>query len=136
MRALIFAVLAAASTAVAALDIQEGSWEMTVSVSVDGMPGGLQPVTQTRCLTREDARDPTRLIGAGAGCEFSNKQDSGSQITFDVACTGQVPMRGSGSVRYSANDVEGTLEIAADTGGQRIMTRSQLVGRRLGECKP
>ena len=117
-------------------DIEPGQWEMTVTTSVEGMPGGMAPVTQARCLTREDARDPTRLIGASAGCQFSNRRDTGSEITFDVACTGQVPMSGSGAVRYTAQTVDGTLELTANMGNQRLLTRSRLAGKRLGDCKP
>ena len=133
-RALIAALIAFAGGALA--DIEPGQWEMTVTTSVEGMPGGMAPVTQARCLTREDARDPTRLIGAGAGCEFSNRRDTGSEITFNVACTGQVPMSGSGAVRYSGQSVDGTLELTANLGNQRLLTRSRLAGKRLGDCKP
>ena len=132
-RALLAGLIAFAGAAHA--DIEPGQWEMTVTTSVEGMPGGMAPVTQTRCLTREDARDPTRLIGAGAGCEFSNRRDSGAEITFNVACTGQVPMSGSGAVRYSAQNVDGTLELTANLGNQSLLTRSRLTGRRLGDCK-
>jgi len=87
MRRTVLALIAAAAAGGApAADIQEGNWEMTVTTSVEGMPGSMAPITQTRCLTREDARDPSRLVGAGAGCEFSNKRDSGSEVSFDVAC--------------------------------------------------
>ena len=117
-----------------AADIEPGNWEMTVTTSVDGMPGGMEPIVQTRCLTREEARDPGRLVGAGAGCEFSNRRDTGSQLSFDVSCSGQVPMRGSGVVRYTSQTVDASLELSADAGGQKIMTRSRVVGRRLGGC--
>ena len=135
MRRIALALIAAAAAGGALADIQVGNWEMTVTTSVEGMPGAMAPITQARCISQEDARDPSRLVGAGAGCEFSNKRDTGSQITFDVACSGQVPMSGSGAVRYTAQSVEGTLELAANMGNQRILTRSQLAGRRLGECK-
>ena len=115
-------------------DVQEGNWQLTVTASVEGMPGGVAPITQTRCITREDARDPSRLIGAGAGCQFSNKRDTGSEITFDVVCTGQVPMSGSGAVRYTSQSFDGTLQITADMGNQKLVTRSLVVGRRLGAC--
>ena len=133
-RALLAALIAFAGGAHA--DIEPGRWEMTVTTSVEGMPGGMAPVTQARCLTPEDARDPSRLIGAGAGCEFSNRRDTGSEITFNVACTGQVPMSGSGAVRYSAQSVDGTLELTANLGNQSLLTRSRLSGKRLGDCKP
>ena len=133
MRILALFLVVAAGGAQA--DIQAGNWEMTVTTSVQGMPGGMAPITQLRCITPEDAHDPSRLIGAGAGCVFSNRRDTGSEISFDVACTGQVPMSGSGAVRYTAQNVEGTLELTANMGDQRLVTRSQLTGRRLGECK-
>jgi hypothetical protein len=127
-------LIALFATAASAADVQPGNWEMTVTLSVDGMPGAMAPVTQSRCLSAEDARDPSRLVG-NAGCEFTNKTDNGSEMTFDVACRGQVPMRGKGAVQYSAQNVSGTLELAAETGGQKFMTRSQLSARRLGDCK-
>ena len=131
---LVLATLLLATAGAARADIQAGNWEMTVTTSIEGMPGGMAPITQARCLTEAEAKDPSRLIGAGAGCEFSNKQDTGSQITFDVACTGQVALSGSGAVRYTAQTVEGTLDLTA--ANPRVVTRSQLSGRRLGDCKP
>jgi hypothetical protein len=121
-----------AGTALA--DIQAGNWEMTVTTSIEGMPGAMAPITQSRCLTDAEAKDPSRLIGQGAGCEFSNRQDTGSQITFDVTCTGQVTLSGSGAVQYTAQTVDGTLDLTARN--PRIVTRSQLTAKRLGECKP
>ena len=130
-RTVLFLALVAGA---ARADVQEGNWELTLTASVEGMPGNMAPMTQTKCITREDARDPSRLIGAGAGCQFSNKRDTGSEITFDIVCTGQVPMSGSGTVRYSAQSFDGTMQITADMGSQKVMTRSQVVGRRLGGC--
>jgi len=130
-----FLLLLVTTSAVAA-DIQPGNWEMTVTLSVAGTPAGaIAPVTQTRCLTQEDARDPSKLIGAGAGCEFTNKRDTGSELSFDVACTGQVPMRGKGVVQYSAQNVSGTLDLTAEAQGQKLQTSSKLTARRLGDCK-
>ena len=131
MRKLCFALLAAAAPAFA--DVEAGNWELTVTTAVDGMPGALAPVTRARCITPEEARDPSRLTG-GAECQFSNRRDSGSEITFDVSCGGPVPMRGSGSVRYLPQSIDGTLDISADAGGQKIMTHSRIFGRRLGAC--
>lgn len=131
MRTLLLALFA---TAAAAGDVQPGNWEMTVTLSVEGSSGAMAPVTQTRCLTEAEARDPSRLVGSTA-CEFTNKRDDGSEMSFDVACGGQLPMRGKGVVRYSAQNVAATLELSADAGGQKLATRSQLSARRLGDCK-
>jgi hypothetical protein len=133
VKRILLALVAAAGPAHA--DVQAGNWEMTVTTSVEGTAGGMAPVTQTKCISREDARDPSRLIGSGAGCTFSNKRDTGSQITFDVTCTGQVPMTGGGVVRYTPQTFDGSVEITANLGNQRLVTSSRIAGRRLGDCK-
>ena len=130
-----FAIVLALAAGAARADVQAGNWEMTVTTSVEGMPGGMAPVTQTRCISREDARDPTRLISSSAGCTFANERDTGSQITFDVTCTGQVPMTGGGVLRYTPQAFDGRVEITANMGNQRLVTSSQVAGRRLGDCK-
>jgi len=131
MRKLCLAMIAAAGPAFA--DVEPGNWELTVTTVVEGMPGAMAPVTRSRCITPDEARDPSRLTG-GAECQFSNRRDSGSEITFDVSCGGPLPMRGSGAVRYQPQSIDGTLDISADASGQKIMTRSRIAGRRLGPC--
>ena len=131
MRKFCFALLAVAAPALA--DVEPGNWELTVTTSVEGMPGALAPVTRARCISPAEAKDPSQLLG-GSECMFSNRRDSGSEITFEVACSGPVPMRGSGAVRYAPQSIDGNLDLAADSGGQKIMTRSRIAGRRLGGC--
>ena len=123
-----FIVLLAVSPAWA--DLEPGNWEITARTEVQGVQDP-QAFTQTHCLTREQAADPGGLFGnRGIGCELLNKKDSGSLITFDVACT-QPPARGSGKVSYSSQSLEGDLELKLEG----ISTRSHISGRRLGDCR-
>ena len=116
-------------------DVEPGNWELSVTSQMPGMAQPIGPIVQTQCMTPEDARDPSRVLKPGAGsCEFSNRRDSGSVLTFDVSCSGQFPMRGSGSVRYSAQNFDAELELATDAAGQKITTHSRVAGRRLGAC--
>jgi len=109
-------------------DIQPGSWEVTVRMQIQGMTEP-QTITQVQCLTPEQAKDPSSLFGkSGPICEFSNRNDTGSTLTFDVSCSMQ--MRGKGSVRYTAQSLEGDLEI----GFEGFSSRSRINGRRLGGC--
>lgn len=125
-------------SAAARADVQPGNWEVSATTQV---PGSDKPMTMqpaTRCVTAEDAKDPTRLLGQSArNCEFSNRRDTGSTLSFDVACKGQVPMKGSGSVRYGKESFEGNLDLTAEgvvIGGQALVMKSRLSGRRLGPC--
>jgi hypothetical protein len=109
-------------------DIEPGSWELTVRMQIQGMTEP-QTITQVQCLTPDQAKDPGSLFGkSGPICEFSNRNDTGSTLTFDVSCSMQ--MRGKGSVRYTAQSLEGDLEI----GFEGFSSRSRISGRRLGGC--
>ena len=123
-----FIALLAASPAWA--DLEPGKWEITARTEVQGVQDPTA-FTQTHCLTREQAADPGGLFGSsGMGCEFLNKNDDGSVMTFDVACAMQPPVRGSGKVTYSSQRLEGDLELRLEG----ISTRSHISGRRLGGC--
>ena len=119
----------------AAADLQAGNWELSVTSQMPGMPQPIGPITQTRCLTEADARDPSRIVSPSSGsCEFSNKRDSGSEMTFDITCSGQIPMRGSGVVRYGGQSFDADLSLTADYQEQKVVTSSKVTGRRLGGC--
>jgi hypothetical protein len=127
-------VIAAAAVA----DVQPGNWEVTATTQVPGSDKPMTLAPTTRCVSAEDARDPARLLGQNSrACEFSNRRDSGSTLSFDVACKGQVPMKGSGAVRYGQDRFEGSLDLAAEgvvIGGQPLVMKSRISGRRLGPC--
>lgn len=116
-------------------DIEPGNWELSATTSVQGLPQQTSFV-QMRCLSAEDARDPSRVFGPspGAPCQFTNRNDTGSVFTFEVSCGGQPPMRGSGRVSYGRDVMDAELELKADAGPQQLVTRSRISGRRLGGC--
>jgi hypothetical protein len=116
----------------AALAVEPGNWELSL---VTMMTGQQKPaaVTQQRCLTESDARDPSRVVGgAGGACTFTNRNDNGSTYTFDVACTGVLPMKGKGTVNYTAQTMDADLDLVAEKG--EFGMRTFVKGRRLGPC--
>ena len=139
MRKWLLAVLFAPALA-AAGNIEPGNWEFTVNVHAEGL-GAFQPkpgpIVNTRCISAEQAADPAKVLGdAGARgeCQFSNQRDTGAEFTFDVQCTGRVPVQGSGKMRYSAQTLDGDLDLAGDAQGMHFKTRSHVNARRLGPC--
>ena len=45
-----------------------------------------------------------------------------------------MPLRGSGSVRYTPSSIDGAIDLVGETQGFRLKTRSFVSGRRLGPC--
>jgi Protein of unknown function (DUF3617) len=139
MRKLLFAALLVPALA-AADNIQPGNWEFSVDVHAEGL-GAFQPkpgpIVQTRCISAEDAANPAKVMGdAGARgeCQFSNQRDTGSEYTFDVQCTGRIPVHGSGKMRYSAQTLDGDLNLDGDAQGMQFKTQSHVSARRIGPC--
>jgi uncharacterized protein DUF3617 len=114
----------------AAADVEPGSWELSLVTMMTGQPKPAA-VTQTRCL---NSRDPSSVLGGAQSgtCTFTNKHDSGSVFTFDVSCTGALPMKGKGSVTYTQSSMQADLDLSADEG--KFGMRTFVSGRRLGPC--
>ena len=115
----------------AVADIEPGNWEISASTEVQGIREPTSFV-QTRCLSAEEARDPGRLFGSSpaARCQFTNRHDTGAVFTFEVSCSGQPPLSGSGSVRYARDSLDGELELKTED----FAARSRIAGRRIGGC--
>lgn len=113
--------------------VEPGNWELSLTTMMTGQqkPAG---VTQTRCLSESDARDPSRVLGGSQGgtCSFTNRNDNGRTFTFDVACTGVLPMKGKGTVNYTAQTMDADLDLVAEKG--EFGMRTFVKGRRLGPC--
>jgi hypothetical protein len=121
-------------------NIEPGNWEFTVDVHAEGL-GAFQPkpspIVQTRCISAEQAANPAKVLGdAGARgeCQFSNQRDTGSEFTFDVQCTGRIPVHGSGRMRYSAQTLDGDLDLDGDAQGMQFKSQSHVSARRTGPC--
>ena len=130
---LAFALLFVCGAAQAAIDA--GNWEFSVDSPLVGNSNA--PTVKQRCLTPDEAADPQKVLSEARGsdkCQLSNVRDSGSDYKFDVACTGRVPIHGTGAVQYTPTTLDGTIDLVGETQGLRLKTRSVVIGRRLGPC--
>jgi hypothetical protein len=141
MRAWIAAAALAVPVVALAAKIDPGNWEFTVNTEAHGLgafqPRERGPQTKTRCVTPAEAANPAKVVSDAAGrgnCELSNEHDTGSDFTFDVSCSGRVDAKGSGKLHYSAESLQGNLDLDAHAQGLHITTKSDISGRRIGPC--
>src|ERR1700752_2710221 len=100
---LILSTFALTATA-GAEDLAPGLWELSLEPRVEADPG-FQPVplTLNQCVTKEDARDPGRVLkpltAAGAtDCSYSTKSYVGDNFRFTMQCPGSLDLQTSGEV--------------------------------------
>lgn len=132
--AVFVAALLLPPAALAAVDAQDGLWELGIVMRVEGRILG--PYMRKQCVTREDVQNPSRLFAESAGsCEYTNLRQFGNQLTFNVRCSEDVPLSGTGQVEYSADRIRGNMVLDAQLPqGPSVETESEISGKRLGAC--
>ena len=128
------------SNAALADDISPGSWQIMMETRVPAEPAFAPPAFQlTQCLTAEDARDPSRVLGGvsnpgASGCNYTDKSYSGNTFSFAMACGGAYGIKASGRIAFTANSMDGTIQSTANVAGKPVETQNKISARRLGGC--
>jgi hypothetical protein len=121
-------------------DIKPGLWDLSLEARVDAEPGFQPgPVSLTQCITKEDARDPGKVLvpiaSAGAtGCTFTKENYAGQAFQFAMQCSGTLSLETTGEVTFSATTLRGLLTTSSLIDGKKVEFKSMLSGRRIGEC--
>jgi len=83
-----------------------GLWEHTITMEMPGMPVAPQPMTVSQCLTPEEATDWEGSVAKinnqqDGNCQVSDVRKDGDTVRWNMSCTGEMPMQGSGEMVYS-----------------------------------
>ena len=106
------------------LDINEGNWKITVTMSAPGMQ--MPPTTYNSCLKKEDCV-PFDTDPQSQDCKPENIKVSGNTVSWTMDCEG---MTGKGSITYRGDSLKGKIII--NTGQSEIV--QHLEGERTGPC--
>lgn len=129
LMSVIFFVPLSFSLADSGPDMQEGLWEITTRLHMQGM--NMPPMTQTQCLTKEN------MVPIGSersqDCEITNMETSGNTVTWAMSCPSpQGETTGTGRITYHGDTFEGEFTMKNPASGPEITTR--MTGRRIGDC--
>jgi len=135
-----FVALVCVTTAVFAQNtLRPGKWEVTISMEMPGMPGGVPPMTNTQCITKEQAADPQKALGQmpqRGGPQNDCKVDQktvGNKMNFTMKCTTPTEMSGTGEAIFGENSFEQTMKMTMSRGGQTMEMTTKSSGKRVGE---
>ncbi len=104
-------------------------WEVTSQMDMQGMPMSPPPSTAKVCAARDSDQPPPPP--PGQTCTMTNVQRSGSRLSWDAHCKGEMEMTGHGEITYDSPDsYRGEIRFSAD--GVTMTTR--LSGRKIGTC--
>lgn len=119
-----------------AAEPRPGLWNLSVTTTAEGAEGVFGPYTTSQCLTEEDVRNPEKLLAQNGvnACTYGDRVYLDGNFSFTVQCGGAIPMSGSGRIDYTADTLQGTMDIAADLQGLPVNTQSTVSGQRMGDC--
>jgi hypothetical protein len=132
-------VFTGVTVVVAQTPVRPGRWETTMQMSMAGSPIEMPEMKSSRCVTAEDAKDPTRALPSGpegrgnqkSDCKVSDYKVSGNTATWKMVCTSPQAMTSTGEMTFSDDAYTGTMK--ADM-AQGAMTM-KIAGKRVGDCK-
>lgn len=122
-----------------AIDMQEGKWESTVEMKMEGAPFPMPPMSfnDTKCLTKKDMVPNTAQ--KDQKCEVIDQKIIGNKATWKIRCTDKDGVtEGQGEIVYKGNSYTGNMQMKMtprDRGNQPININYKLTGRRIGGCK-
>ena len=115
--------------AVSEPNLNDGLWEITAEVEMQGMPMKMPAVTHTQCITQENAvPDGSQM---DRDCEMITSNTAGDIVTWEMECDGpEGKTKMVGEITYTSDTFEGTLKMEMQ--GMPILQKMR--GLRIGEC--
>lgn len=130
-----FALLLIWSTlAFAGPNIQDGMWEITTKVDMQGMPA-MPPMKYTQCMNSKDYIPQKEE--KGIDCKITNNKATGDTVTWSVHCTDKNGTYDStGKITYKGNSFSGVINMTVnDKREGKMQMTQQMTGKRIGDCK-
>lgn len=130
------------SLSMAEIRLKPGLWEYKMTMDMPGMPQmpmGGTPMIIKRCLSAEDAKNPSRAFEGHKSkhqCVQEEYKKTGNTISYKVRCSGANPSTGSGEFTIAEDHFEGKMKISMESRQKNVREITQLTsGRRIGECE-
>ena len=129
-------MLAVGTVGAAPLAMKPGLWEMTMSMEMQGMPGGMPPAKLQHCYKAEDVKDLRRTVPqqTNSKCKVDDWKESGNTVSYTMSCTSPAATM-TGRMTYAGDRYTGNAKISMNQGGQMIHMTQKFDAHRIGDCK-
>ena len=128
-------LLCAASGHAFAADIREGLWEFSLQAEVGGQSITATPMVMRQCINSQSIQELMAQMGGAGACQVSDLQQSGSRSRWNLTCTGEPQVSGSGEADAAGEQLVGRMNLVVTMGGQSLPMVQNFQARRVGECQ-
>lgn len=112
------------------VDMEEGMWEITTKVKMQGME--IPPQTFSQCITKKDMIPQNNDPNQQGNCTVSDVQTNGNTVSWTMVCkTEGGEMKSKGKITYQGDSFTG--ESTSEMMGMVMV--SEMSGKRIGPCQ-
>jgi Protein of unknown function (DUF3617) len=130
-----FILVCAVSGYVSAADIREGLWEFSLEAEVGGQSVTATPMVIRQCISNQSIQELMAQMGGAGACQISDLEQSGTRSRWNLACTGEPQVSGSGEADAAGEQLVGRMNLVVTMGGQSLPMVQNFRARRVGECQ-
>lgn len=124
----VFSFIVSFKAALAGPNMNPGKWEITTETEMAGMPP--QSITHIQCITADDMVPMSR--DANQECQVTDIKTRGNTVSWKISCGEGGKMKGTGSITYSGNSMNGVMDMTIVAHGTRV--KNKISGQRIGAC--
>lgn len=128
-------LLARTAAVLAAPDIHEGLWEVSVEAEVGGQPISDTPMVVHQCIGTQSVRDLMAQMGGAGGCNISDFQQDGPRARWNLVCSGAIDVSGTGQTEIAGDQFSGRMDLVIKMGGESMPMAQKFRAHRVGECQ-
>jgi hypothetical protein len=111
--------------------MQEGSWEITTMIEMQGMPSGMmKPQTHTTCLSQKEYVPKAKE--QQPDCTVQESKMDGNTAMWTVVCK---EATSKGKITYAGTSFDGVTETSMKQGGKDMNVKTSMKGKYLGPCQ-
>jgi hypothetical protein len=112
-----------------ALNMKEGLWEITTSVSIPGMPAGMmKPQAFRTCLSQKESVPKGKNE---TDCTVKDVKTEGNTVSWAIVCK---EATSKGRITYAGDTYEGMTESTVKQDGKDMIIKTTMKGKYIGPC--
>ena len=116
-------------------DVREGMWEISVLAEAGGQPLTSAPMVVRQCVNHQSIQELMAQMGGAGGCQISDFQQTGPRAHWNIACTGNMEVSGTGETEIAGDQFTGRMNLVVTMGGQSLPMVQNFQARRVGDCQ-
>lgn len=131
---LLGATLAVMTLGTAQANMQEGNWEVTVKMEIEGMPMAMPAQTVNQCVTKKDLVPD--MSQQDQDCIVREQKVVGDTVTWRMQCKGKEgTMDGEGRIKFAGKSYTGEMRLRMTEKSGEVMTmKNSMQGKHTGPC--